>query len=627
MAQTSSSNEFEGSIDFLGRPSMSRASSSIDFYNFMHAPSNFHSPAPTGYSTDECMTPEYSFSDCDFESYQSSIKAKSRRKNHFLPSEKGNVQPRLGLDSLGPTSAYTGCEPMGYSPAKSRSTADVPLTPASSTEGQMCRDNPAASSTSQQSGFESCPAAHPDNENSGPGSAAKPSKKKRKSPTASKAEKPKVPKLDRPLSELTKDISGLPVRDMEKWVHRSIEERRREVEKRDGHVARPMNSFMLYRSAFAERTKQWCLQNNHQVVSSVSGASWPLEPAWIREKYNELARIERINHQAAHPGYKFSPSKNQPPPPRRRKASPDEGDEVDPYLSEIEEYQDLELEPIQIPQVTTRKRKQRPQPTDAKKTYHIPDGMAMADQPAIIQREEPIDMNSLRLQTGAQKSAYETVNPGRPAPVSMANNDIDGTYYQMSVRPMPSANTGSSLIEDVTIRRTVAPTAATGIIHLETEEVRKKDTFLQYQQNPQAPMYFPLEPHFLGKQEPSMAEQDFTFPPQEAPPDEHKTPSGVNFEQYRELLEQQAVQNVVARQAYIMDHGDVMMAPYQFVSPGLLYLGSSGGFELGDKSQGAAGMMAYGDMGGPLWNSLGEGSSVMHPDTTNYLHYEEWLTE
>ncbi|KAF2089132.1 hypothetical protein K490DRAFT_38767, partial [Saccharata proteae CBS 121410] len=96
---------------------------------------------------------------------------------------------------------------------------------------------------------------------------------------------------------------------MEEWVNRPASVRRTEVEKRKGYVTRPMNSFMLYRSAYAERTKQWCLQNNHQVVSSVSGESWPLEPPEIREQYNDYAKIERINHQNAHPDYKFSPSK------------------------------------------------------------------------------------------------------------------------------------------------------------------------------------------------------------------------------------------------------------------------------------------------------------------------------
>ncbi|KAF2842182.1 hypothetical protein M501DRAFT_905604, partial [Patellaria atrata CBS 101060] len=144
-------------------------------------------------------------------------------------------------------------------------------------------------------------------------------------------EKPKTPKLTAPLSILTKDYDNIPVRDMEEWVNRPVEVRKKEVEKRNGYVTRPMNSFMLYRSAFAERTKMWCLQNNHQVVSSVSGESWPMEPQEVRDQYKELAKIERLNHQNAHPSYKFSPSKAGPA--RRKK---------DMYSDEEEEPSDLE---------------------------------------------------------------------------------------------------------------------------------------------------------------------------------------------------------------------------------------------------------------------------------------------
>lgn len=115
-------------------------------------------------------------------------------------------------------------------------------------------------------------------------------------------------KLSAPLSELTKDMD-VPVRDMEAWVNRPVEERLEEAKKRKGYITRPMNSFMLYRSAYAERTKAWCAENNHQVVSSVSGESWPMEPAEIRNFYNGLAQQEKENHQAAHPEYKFSPAK------------------------------------------------------------------------------------------------------------------------------------------------------------------------------------------------------------------------------------------------------------------------------------------------------------------------------
>ena len=116
------------------------------------------------------------------------------------------------------------------------------------------------------------------------------------------------PVVEHPLSLLTKDYKT-PVRDMGLWVNRPVEDRMAEVEKKKGYVSRPMNSFMLYRSAYAERVKQFCKENNHQVVSQVTGASWPLEPKEVREMYERYAILERDNHAAAHPNYKFAPNK------------------------------------------------------------------------------------------------------------------------------------------------------------------------------------------------------------------------------------------------------------------------------------------------------------------------------
>lgn len=141
----------------------------------------------------------------------------------------------------------------------------------------------------------------------------------------SKIDKTKMPKLTEPLSVLTKDMS-VSLKDIEAWVNRSTEVRKQEVEKRNGYITRPMNSFMLYRSAYADRTKQWCLQNNHQVVSSVSGESWPMELPEVREQYNKWAKLERANHAAAHPDYKFSPSKSSS---KKRRGNDTDEDSID----------------------------------------------------------------------------------------------------------------------------------------------------------------------------------------------------------------------------------------------------------------------------------------------------------
>lgn len=141
----------------------------------------------------------------------------------------------------------------------------------------------------------------------------------------SKVDRSKTPKLTAPLSVLTKD-STAPVKDIEAYVNRPVEDRLKEKEKNNGYITRPMNSFMLYRSAYSERTKAWCAQNNHQIVSSVSGESWPMEPEEIRNQFDEWAKIERQHHQEAHPNYKFSPSKSTN---KRRKDEMSEGEQSD----------------------------------------------------------------------------------------------------------------------------------------------------------------------------------------------------------------------------------------------------------------------------------------------------------
>jgi len=255
---------------------------------------------------------------------------------------------------------------------------------------------------------------------------------KSKKAKTGKADKPKMPKLTAPLSFLTRDLHHIPVKNMEEWVNRSVETRRKEVEKRNGYVTRPMNSFMLYRSAYAERTKQWCLQNNHQVVSSVSGESWPLEAPEIRELYNEYAKIERINHQNAHPTYKFSPSKNAAPARKRKGELSDE---------EPSDLDDAEWNPGQHGR-TRYRHSRRPERALSYQT----NGMH-ADLFDRAFGPNGHDMN---------KSSWEVTNEGRPVPLQMAQADLYNQYFQTSLHP----NMSIAGMEDLRLRRVDTPAAS-----------------------------------------------------------------------------------------------------------------------------------------------------------------------
>ncbi|KKF96304.1 Transcription factor ste11 [Ceratocystis platani] len=114
-----------------------------------------------------------------------------------------------------------------------------------------------------------------------------------------------------PLSQLARQFPSIEIPDIDSFVKRSFEERHAEINlgKNPGKVKRPMNAFMLYRKAHQMLAKTICCQKNHQYVSQICGDSWAIEPMAIREKFNVWAKIERINHQTAHPEYRFSPNK------------------------------------------------------------------------------------------------------------------------------------------------------------------------------------------------------------------------------------------------------------------------------------------------------------------------------
>lgn len=137
------------------------------------------------------------------------------------------------------------------------------------------------------------------------------SRKRPRSPSTSPEPPTPRVKLQKPLSFLTKEMTHIPLIDIEAYVNRPISERQAEAEKNKhpGKVKRPMNSFMLYRKAYQHRAKEYGFMTNHQVVSQLCGDSWPLEPEEVKEQFAEWARIEREHHEEAHPGYKYTPAR------------------------------------------------------------------------------------------------------------------------------------------------------------------------------------------------------------------------------------------------------------------------------------------------------------------------------
>ena len=249
--------------------------------------------------------------------------------------------------------------------------------------------------------------------------------------------------MTEPLSVLTKDYPQ-PIRDMEEHVNRPAEERLEEMKTR-GKIARPMNSFMCYRSAYAERTKQWCHESNHQKISSLSGISWRMETPEIREKYAKLADTEKENHNKAHPGYKFSPAKAKTTDRKRKGAGSEDEDEE-------EDFEHLESDSEWTPAGYKRTRGSRQRPR--REMVYQESSPYMGGMPY---------PHPYHAAPGMNRSAFHASNPGRPLPVPMEDMQAYGQqrhYYTQSAHSVPS-NYGHTQgqIEDIRIHHTPVPQA------------------------------------------------------------------------------------------------------------------------------------------------------------------------
>ena len=211
---------------------------------------------------------------------------------------------------------------------------------------------------------------------------------------------------------------------MEAKVHRSAEQRQKEVnnKKNNGKVPRPMNSFMLYRSAYAERVKEFCKEGNHQIISQVTGASWSMEPHEIKEMYEKYADIDRQNHQNAHPDYKFAPNKNGPAGRKRKGREEDD---------EATDWEDREYE------------------AGSKRTRYGRSVESRSHSSTPFEPTRQPNYDAVPVDRHANPSSYHASNPRSVPPVYPV--DIDGHYYEQWATPYRSN------IEDVHVRRVHHP--------------------------------------------------------------------------------------------------------------------------------------------------------------------------
>ncbi|KAI0404917.1 hypothetical protein F4802DRAFT_615127 [Xylaria palmicola] len=267
--------------------------------------------------------------------------------------------------------------------------------------------------------------------------------------------------LAEPLSQLVRDITDIVDTDIQAYVNRSPEDRRREVDQsKNGKVKRPMNAFMLYRKAYQNRTKEWKRlddirrkeasagegkpekgHDNHQVISQVCGLSWNMEPQELRDQYDEWAKIERENHKKAFPDYKFAPAKSKV---RKTAAGSHVGsrrgdrDSDDDNASNLDAYDFQDWgHPGSGPPSRNAMRSSRY--VDPEAEYVLPPGYP----PSMYASPSP-GMQAARLPPGygaqtqphihqpPHPSSFQYSNPGKPRPADYGAALGHGQYYQQN---------------------------------------------------------------------------------------------------------------------------------------------------------------------------------------------------
>jgi hypothetical protein len=130
--------------------------------------------------------------------------------------------------------------------------------------------------------------------------------------------------LDRPLSDYSDDLNRTVAKRIKEWVNRPTEVRLREAQQPDGYVARPLNSFMLYRLAYIAVAEARYSQPKQQKLSAIIAKSWRKEHPEVHEKYKAYARTESRNHHEAYPKYRFSSKRLERKKPDKENTSPEE---------------------------------------------------------------------------------------------------------------------------------------------------------------------------------------------------------------------------------------------------------------------------------------------------------------
>ncbi|KAF5392560.1 hypothetical protein D9757_002113 [Collybiopsis confluens] len=88
--------------------------------------------------------------------------------------------------------------------------------------------------------------------------------------------------------------------------------------RRETHIPRPRNPFMIFRSEYHAQSKITTdVERDHRHISRIVGHLWNNMSEEDKSPYRAMAEKERLEHQRKYPGYRFSPGTRTSKPVKR----------------------------------------------------------------------------------------------------------------------------------------------------------------------------------------------------------------------------------------------------------------------------------------------------------------------
>ena len=177
----------------------------------------------------------------------------------------------------------------------------------------------------------------------------------------------------------------------------------------------------------------------------MAGASWAIESPEVRKQYEDWAKIERDNHQAAFPEYKFQPQ-TQEAKARKRKERLDDDSFEDSELEDATYRSGRGATPA-----SSRSSRAKRMRRDYREPSYTPslgsdgDWGSPEPYPAAIHNA----------------SCYQRVNPGKPMPAALNGIGPSSGYYQATSHPNVRFSSIGH-VEDVVYQQHGAPPSMYG---------------------------------------------------------------------------------------------------------------------------------------------------------------------